>query len=214
MLRFQWPSFLRVENMRHSIVWTARFAIVIGGVLSAPGIADAATFPAPLLGKSVTVNWTEIRQVKFEDNGEIGLRSRGASLQVYISTAGRAFTKESVRTVRSGSQSGTARGGTSFQEERAPGDPASSLGRSNDVVHMEGGALAVDRNMREGARRIAVTFDAGYTSCNARVILGREGGTGALRGRNPVNGRSFEIVSVNIATPSCSVASGNVFGGE
>jgi hypothetical protein len=79
---------------------------------------------------------------------------------------------------------------------------------------MEGGVLAVDRKMREGARRIAVTFDGGYTSCNARVILGREGGTGALRGRNPVNGVRFEILSVNIATPSCAVASGNVFGGQ
>jgi hypothetical protein len=199
--------------MRHMIVWRAGFAIIIGGILPAPGMAEAATFPAPLLGRSVTVNWTETRQVKFEDSGEIGIRSRSASLQVYISTAGRAFTKESVSTVGAGRGSRRGRGGTSYQEELAPGDATSSLGRSNDVVHMEGGALAVDRKMREGARRVAVTFDAGYTSCNARVTLGREGGTGELRARNPANGRRFEIVSVDIATPSCSIESGNVFGG-
>jgi hypothetical protein len=202
--------------MTHMIVWRAGFAIIIGGVLSAPGMAEAATFPAPLLGKSVIVSWTENRQQKFEGTSEVVSRSVSTSLQVYISTAGRTFTKQSVSSRGGGRlrRDGPGRGfGTSFQEERAPGDPTSSMGRASDVVHMEGGALAVDRKMREGARRVAVTFDAGYTSCNARVILGREGGTGALRGRNPVNGRRFEIVSVDIATPSCSVASGNVFGG-
>jgi hypothetical protein len=77
---------------------------------------------------------------------------------------------------------------------------------------MEGGALVVDRKMIEGARRISITFDAGYGSCTARVIWGREGGTGALRGRNPITGRRYEIVSVDSGTPSCSIASGNVFG--
>jgi hypothetical protein len=197
----------------------AAFALVLSAALAGPGIAHAATFPSPLLGKSVTVNWTENRQQKLEDSGQTVFRSVSISLQVYISSAGRAFTKQSVSSAGGGASHrggpGMGRGfGSSFQEDQAPGDATSSLGRSNEVVHMEGGALAVDRQMRAGARRIVVTFDGGYTSCNARVILGREGGTGALRGRNPVNGMRFEIVSVNIATPSCSVASGNVFGAQ
>jgi hypothetical protein len=36
----------------------------------------------------------------------------------------------------------------------------------------------------------------------------------ALRGRNPLTGRGYEIVSLNVATSSCPVASGNVFGGQ
>jgi hypothetical protein len=197
------------------IVWNAAFAILIGGVLSAPGMAEAATFPAPLLGKSVTVNWTASRQQKFEGMNEVVFRSVSTSMQVYISTAGRAFTKESIYSSGGGrgGRSGGRGFGSSFQGEQGPGDARSSVGR-NDVVHMEGGALVLDRKMIEGARRISITFDAGYGSCTARVIMGREGGTGALWGRNPINGRRFEIVSVDNGTPSCSVASGNVFGGE
>jgi hypothetical protein len=197
---------------------TKAFAIVLAAALCMPDMADAATFPAPLLGKSVIVSWTANRQQKFEGTDEVVSRSVSASLRVYISTAGRTFIKESVSggggmgRDRDGRGGGRGRG-TSFEGEQAPGDPASSMGR-NDVVHMEGGALMVDRKMIEGARRISITFDAGYGSCTARVIVGREGGTGALRGRNPVNGRRFEIISVDIATPSCSIASGNVFGGE
>lgn len=73
---------------------------------------------------------------------------------------------------------------------------------------MDGGSPVVDKKMIEGARRVSTTFDAGYGSCNARVIVGRVGGAGALQGRNPDNGRRLEIMS----TPSCSVVSGNVFG--
>jgi hypothetical protein len=203
--------------LMHTTISKAAGAILVAGALSAPDPAAAASFPAPLLGKSVSVNWTDNRQVKLEGTGEIRPGSWRASLQVYISTAGRAFSRESWSGGGGGMwrRGGRGRGfGTSFQEEQAPGDPATSLGSSKEVVHMEGGALVVDRKMREGARRVVVTFDAGYTSCNARVILGREGGTSALRSWNPVTRRRFEIVSINIATPSCAVAPGNMFGGE
>jgi hypothetical protein len=203
--------------MRHMIVWNAAFAIAIGGVLSAPGVAAAATFPAPLLGKSVSVNWTASRQQKFEGMNDVVFKALSMSMQVYISTAGRAFTKESVFSSGGGSLRGGRGGrggfGLSFQGEQGPGDARSSVGR-NDVVHMEGGALMVDRKLLEGARRISITFDAGYGSCTARVIMAREGGTGALRVRNPILGRRSEILSEDNGTPSCSIASGNVFGGQ
>ena len=208
--------------MPHTSVTKAALAIILGGTLSLPSMADGATFPAPVLGKSVTVSWTANRQQKFEGTDEVVSRSVSTSLQVYISTAGRAFTKESVASSggarmgsmgRGGGAGGRGRHGTSFQAEQAPGDPSATIG-GNNVVHMDGGSLAVDKKMIEGARRVSITFDAGYGSCNAHVIVGREGGAGSLQGRNPVNGRRFEIMSVDIATPSCSVVSGNVFGGE
>ena|SRR5579871_4988638 len=199
--------------MRHTIVWNAAFASVIGGVLSAPGITAAATFPAPLLGKSVSVNWTASRQQKFEGMNDVVFRAVSTSMQVYISTAGRIFTKESIHSSGRGGRGGGGGFGSSFQGEQGPDDARSSVGRS-DVVHMEGDALVVDRKMIEGARRISITFDAGYFNCTARVIMGREGGTGTLRGRNPINGRRFEILSVDNGTPSCSITSGNVFGGQ
>ncbi len=82
------------------------------------------------------------------------------------------------------------------------------------VVHFEGGALQVDSPLIAGARRISIMFDAAYTSCTARVIWGREGGTGPIRQRSWITGRRFEVLSVQSSTPSCTLTSGNVLGGE
>ena len=81
-------------------------------------------------------------------------------------------------------------------------------------MHFEDGALLVDNPLIAGARRISITFDAGYGSCNARVIFGREGGTGPIRQRSVLSGRRFEVVSIQTSAPSCSITSGNVFGGQ
>lgn len=198
--------------MTHAIVWKAAGAIILGGALSMPGMAAAATFPAPLLGKSVTVKWTASRQQKFDGSDEVVFRALNVTLQIYISTAGRAFSKETVFFSGPGNMRGNGRPVSgSSQENRAPDDNADP-GRGN-VVHAEGAALVVDRQMIAGARRIKVSFDAGYGTCTARVILAREGGTGALRGKGS-NGQRFEIVSIDLSTPSCAVASGNVFGEE
>ena len=81
-------------------------------------------------------------------------------------------------------------------------------------MHFEGGALLVDNPLIAGARRVSITFDVGYGSCNARVIFGREGGTGPIRQRSVLSGRRFEVVSIQTSAPSCSIMSGNVFGGQ
>jgi hypothetical protein len=65
-----------------------------------------------------------------------------------------------------------------------------------------------------GARRVSITFDAAYTSCMARVIFGREGGTGPIRVRSRFKGGPFEIDSIQTSAPSCSIMAGNVFGGQ
>jgi hypothetical protein len=189
--------------------------IFFGAALSLPSIAESAPFPAPLLGKSVTVNWNTNRQQKFEGSDEVVLRVLSSSLRVYISTSGRAFSKELVAVTGGGggrrSGRGGGRGGGSFESDQAPDDSRNSTG-GNRIVHFEGGALLVDNPLIAGARRISITFDAG--SCNARVIFGREGGTGPIRQRSVLSGRRFEVVSIQTSAPSCSITSGNVFGGQ
>jgi hypothetical protein len=188
-------------------------AIILGLTLCASGMARCETFPGLLLGKSVTVKWALHRQQRFESTGAVVSRTINASLQIYVSTAGRAFSQESVSFSGTGGLRGGPRPvGGAYQENRAPDDPESR--RGVNVVHAEGRGLVVDRQMIDGARRVSITFDAGYGSCNARVIFGREGGAGALRGRSRVNGEPFEVLSSEVSTPSCSVRSGNVFGGE
>ena len=195
-------------------------AIFIGAALSLPSIAESAPFPAPLVGKSLTVNWNTNRQQKFEGSDEVVLRVLSSSLRVYISTSGRAFSKELVAVTGGGGRGGGGRGrggggrgGGSFESDQAPDDSRNSTG-GNRIVHFEGGALLVDSPFIAGARRISITFDAGYGSCNARVIFGREGGTGPIRQRSVLSGRRFEVVSIQTSAPSCSIMSGNVFGGQ
>ena len=185
-------------------------AISLGLALWVPGIAVSAPFPPPLLGKSVTVNWTADRQQRFEGSDEIVFRTLRGSLRVYISTAGRAFSKELVVFSRGGREQ---RGGGSVESEQAPDDSRNSTG-GKYIVHFDGGALLVDSPYIAGARRISITFDAGYGSCNARVIFSQEGGTGLIRMRSAVDGRRFDVVSIQASAPSCAVVSGNVFGGQ
>jgi hypothetical protein len=202
--------------MARAHIAKASNAIVVGALLSLPGIAESAPFPEPLLGKSVTVNWITNRQQKFEGSDEIVLRVLSSSLNVYISTTGRAFSKELVAVTGGGGgrrRAGGGRGGGSFESDQAPDDNRNSTG-GNRIVHFEGGALLVDSPFIAGARRISITFDAGYGSCGARVIFGREGGTGPIHQRSVLSGRRFEVASIQTSTPSCSIMSGNVFGGQ
>jgi hypothetical protein len=188
--------------------------ILIGGPLLATSIASAAPFPPPLLGRSITVSWTVDYEMKRESNGETFFHNQDRTLQVYISTAGRAFSNEvfsgrsSVAGDRSRDRTPRAR-----NSQQAPDDGRDSMGRTSRIANFEGGALVVDSALVEGARRLSITFDAGSGSCNARVIMGREGGAGSIR-QNLIMDGIAEVVSSKISTPRCSVADGNVLGGH
>src|SRR6266853_1231507 len=182
-------------------------AVLITAASPAPGLAESGPFPSQLLGKSVTVNWLSNRRQIFEGSDEIVFRALSSSLRIYVSTAGRAFTKEVVVRHDGG---GGRRTGESIQ---APDDPRNSTG-GNRIAHFESRALLVDSPLMAGARRVSITFDSGYTGCKARVIWGREGGTGPIRQRGMLGPRRFEVVSIQTSTPQCSVTSGNIFGGQ
>jgi hypothetical protein len=180
--------------MAYAIVWKAA-AIVLGWALFVPRVAEAATFPAPLLGKTVTVKWTALREQR--------------SLQISISTAGRAFSNETVAFAGTGGMSVSGSGAVREGAEQAPGDGPDSSG--GGMVRFEGGALVVERQRIEGVRRVSITFDAGYNSCTVRVIGDREGGAGAVRGKGAANGQPLKV-SIDMMTPSCSVVSGDALG--
>jgi hypothetical protein len=180
--------------------------ILLSAAMSVPSIAESVPFPAPLLGKSLTLSWTENQQRKFEGTGEITFPTLSDSLRIYISTAGRAFSREVfVRTGGGGGQ----RGGPSVSDQ-APDDSRSSTGDQR-IVHFEHGALLVDNHLVAGTRHISITFGAGYGGCNARVTYDRPGDGGPIR-RKLLNGRRYELVSIETSAPSCSIMSGNVLG--
>src|SRR5258708_23963019 len=129
--------------------------VLLSAAVSVPGIAESAPFPAPLLGKSVTLEWTTNEQRKFEGTGEVTFPTLSDSLRIYISTAGRAFSREVfVRTGGGGGQ----RGSPSVSDQ-APDDSRSSTGDQR-IVHFERGALLVDNHLIAGTRDISSTFGA------------------------------------------------------
>jgi hypothetical protein len=203
--------------MARATLSKAANALILGAALAAPGIAESATFPGPLLGKSIALNWTNRRQQVFQGSDAAVSRSFNSSLSIYISTAGRAFTKESIAVTGGGGSGRRGRfglgGGRTAENVQAPDEARNAMG-GKYVVHFEGGALQVDSPLIAGARRISIMFDAAYTSCTARVIWGREGGTGPIRQRSWITGRRFEVLSIQSSTPSCTLTSGNVLGGE
>jgi hypothetical protein len=165
----------------------------LGSTLSAQ-----AAPPKQLLGKSVTVSWTETRSQR--NVGQTEFRSVNAShtLMVYVSSAGRVFSRQ-VNNTRAGSgqinQVGAAREG--------------SYGVA--TPSFSGQAMTIVRVAQGGARRVVVTFDAGFSSCNATAGTGFEAGK-MHTSYSPITKKNVEIRSSSVGSVGCSVRDGNVFG--
>ena len=166
----------------------------IFSMLASPTVTLAAP-PAQLMGKSVVVNWTETRSQR--DVGEAEWRSVNAShsLSVYISTAGRVFTRQ-VNSTRSGS--GTL-------------DQVSGQG-GNVHTTFDGQSMTFIRENRGGARRIVVRFADGFIGCTASAGTGFESGKSSIS-MSPITKKQVEIRSVTVGSANCSVQAGNVLGG-
>lgn len=120
--------------------------------------------PKQLLGRSVTVNWTETRSQRHVGETEFRNVNANHTLMVYVSSAGRVFSRQvnNITQVGSGqiNQLGAAREGS-----YAVATPSFS-----------GQAMTIVRVGQGGARRVAVAFDAGFSSCSATAGTGFEAG--------------------------------------
>jgi len=156
--------------------------------------------PAQLFGKSVIVSWTENRMQTTDTSPVPQSRSASAQLSVYVSDKGRAFSRVSisVHTPR-----GTKSGNRDAVQGEASARNVGFSGNSMTVTAPRGDA---------GALRIAVTFDAGFSGCSARVISGKAGGAGFTHIHSMVTGRTYDFYSIQTSGESCSIQSGNVFG--
>jgi len=185
----------------------ARSCAVLGILALLTGQAAAASAPAGLLGKSVIVSWSESRQQTFEGESQPVYRSVSRQLSIYISSAGRSFTRMQMHASGSGRLPARSLSAT---VERAPDDPS---GGRPGALHFEGGALIIDTQLNSGARRLTITFDGAFASCNARVIYGREGGA-PIRTTSMINKRRLQVNSLETSAPRCVVRDGNVFAGQ
>ena len=167
------------------------FACFSGAVLAAP---------QALYGKSVVVSWTEQRMQRRQGEGEFRPATRQGEFSVYVGGTGRIFNRASMTNPKRGRSGATERVGDT----------------KNRNVAFEGRSMVVTQHgSTGGARRIAVAFDDGFSSCTAQVIRGKEEGAGAIVARSAITpGRKVEIASVKTTGVSCAVKNGNVFGGE
>ena len=76
--------------------------------------------------------------------------------------------------------------------------------------HFENNKIVSIQAAISGAFRIEVSFDSGYKSCSADVILGRTGGEG-YRWTGP-DGRQYTLAgSPSVSNMNCSIIDGNIF---
>jgi hypothetical protein len=164
-------------------------------------MSGASAAPAQLYGKSVVVSWTENRMQTTDTSATPVSKTASGQLFVYVSDKGRAFSRVSM-TVERGRR-GTASGQRDAVQGEASARNVGFSGNSMTVTAPRGDA---------GALRIAVTFDAGFSGCSARVISGKTGGAGFTHIHSMVTGRTYDFYSVQTSGESCSIQSGNVFG--
>jgi hypothetical protein len=176
--------------------WTLALLLVV-----VPGHALAASAPNQLRGKSVTVAWSENRMQRVVGEAEFRSVTVQHQYQVYVSSAGRVFSR----------MTNTNRRGRSGSRDEVGGE-----GDNRWVPSFSGQSMTVLMGGRGGgARRVAVSFDAGFGSCSADVVRAKEVGAETMRATSIIiPGRQVEIKSVTTSSASCGVQAGNVFGNE
>jgi hypothetical protein len=177
---------------------TYRMPIAILALAMTTSSAHAA--PSQLYGKSVVVGWTENRIQTTDGSPVPQARTATGQLSVYVSDKGRAFSRVSMSVQ-------TPRGTRSGQRDAVQGEASA---RS---VNFRGNSMTLSAPRGDaGAMMIAVTFDAGFQGCSARVVTGKSGGASSTHVTSMVTGHTYDFLSVKTSNESCSIQSGNVFG--
>lgn len=178
----------------------AKAILLLCPMLAWPVAVSAQSAPESLRNKSVIVSWTENRSVRMGDNPNFRDMSTPFSMSVYISSAGRPFSRVAA-TPRRGNTGSAEHVGTSGR----------SYSGGARQVRFSGQTLEMTAVMQAGgARRISVDFGGG--GCSARVTTAMQVGSKSYRAKSLVSGEPMEIRSVAVTGTSCSVREGNVFG--
>lgn len=189
-------------TMRIGLPRLTCIAAASGIALLTSGAANAAP-PAQLKGKSIVIDWSETRQQRDErpDGSWTPVRSVSAThkLSIYVSTAGRVFSR----------QTNSTRAGSGTTEQVAGEGGGSFPVRTPSFA---GQTMTIIGESRGGARRTIVDFDAGFTSCSARTATAFASGQ-TSRSVSPITKRKVEIMSVSAGGASCAMQNGNVMGG-
>ncbi|MEH2627553.1 hypothetical protein V1292_005608 [Bradyrhizobium sp. AZCC 1719] len=161
--------------------------------------AHSAGAPDALKGKSVILTWSETSQQRYVGEPNFYSVNRSANLTVYVSTAGRVFSR---RTTSTRAGSGTI--------EQGPGEGGRAYPTRGALFGAQ--TMTLIGETKGGARRTLIDFDASFTSCSARVALAFQSGKTSVS-LSPITKKYVEIKSVTVNGTSCSVKTGNVLAG-
>ncbi len=150
--------------------------------------------PSDAFNKTVTMSWSTSGMATTEDGQTLSYNNINTRT-VYISSAGRTFLRMSLRGQKAG-RSG----------EKGPGDSG-----GHGSVKLQGNRLVGTEAFESGARQYVATFDPSFASCTLQVIDAKSG-SAAIKRKGP-DGRMY-TVTASTGSPSCSVQSGNAFGGQ
>jgi hypothetical protein len=195
---------LRINDVSTEIGMKAQSLALLGLLLalSSSVVFAADSAPSALFGKTVVLSWTENRTQR-SDAGAIKNSTTASDFRVYISNAGRLFsrfTRKNTRSGRSNSSAMTPDGNAQF----------GGVGQGSRTAHFEGRQFISENQMKSGARRIQADFDSSYRSCALRVIYGKE--DGAPLHHRAMDGRMYYIVSTDVISPKCAIEDGNQVG--
>jgi hypothetical protein len=175
---------------------TMRLPKIVGALLGGAGLlgpAVASAAPAELLNRTVTVSYSTAIPAKGSD-GSTRTATRSSVRIIYISSAGRIFTRLTRRD-----------SGTTDTKDTAPENPKNNL-------HFEGNKLVGVMTFATGAALMTISFEGGGQSCSAELVSGRDKGAFRFKG---LNGVMYEATGpATFSGVSCSIASGNAFGGQ
>jgi len=152
--------------------------------------AHAAAAPEALEGKSVILTWTETRQRRYVGEPHFYSVNGSVSLSVYVSTAGRVFSR---RTNSTRAGSGTI--------EQAPGEGGGAY--PTRTALLGGQTMTLFGETKGGAYRTLIEFDANFASCSARVALGFQSEKTSIS-LSPITKKYVEMKSVTANGPATS----------
>jgi len=178
--------------------------VIAGSLVLVPLAAFAAsTAPRELYGKSILVTWSEGRH-QTSTEGRSRVTVVHTTFTIYVSENGRLFSQSHRATMNSLGQithstaSSRTRGNT-IQTGNSRYTPKGQF---------QGRTFVSMAQYESGARRVVLTFDETFSSCQISITFGKEDGAPGMVSRGS-DGRLYMVSKVDIANATCSVRAGN-----
>lgn len=163
---------------------------LLGGLIFVPAVCAAA--PQQLYNKTIRISWSQSMTMKLLAGGNQISATPRFERTIYVSGSGRAFVRSHAV--------GSGRVAPVRTVEKGPEESTTRIFQGNQI-------LMVGQRPGDGvATRVAVSFDATFSTCTATVTVGKVGPNPKITG---IDGSPRELIDVSASSPSCSISEGN-----